>query len=79
LLPTAAGIIDEEKKVRHSKLADKIEEVISEPAKMEIKLKVGKGDGCVGVDVSAFKGMRWCVCDRQAGQGGWRAHVGVGA
>lgn len=39
-LPPAAGIIDEEKKVRHSKLADKIEEVISEPSKMEIKLKV---------------------------------------
>ena len=36
----AAGIIDEEKKVRHNKLADKIEEVISEPSKMEIKLKV---------------------------------------
>lgn len=27
--------------MRHSKLADKIEEVISEPSKMEIKLKVG--------------------------------------
>ena len=29
--------------MRHSKLADRIEEVISEPSKMEIKLKV-----CVG-------------------------------
>lgn len=27
--------------MRHSKLADKIEEVISEPSKMDIKLKVG--------------------------------------
>ena len=26
--------------MRHNKLADKIEEVISEPSKMEIKLKV---------------------------------------
>ena len=41
--PCFAGIIDEEKKVRHSKLADKIEEVISDPSKMEIKLKAGGG------------------------------------
>ena len=41
LPPFLPGIIDEEKKVRHSKLADKIEEVISEPSKMDIKLKVG--------------------------------------
>lgn len=43
LPPFLTGIIDEEKKVRHSKLADKIEEVISEPSKMDIKLKVGGG------------------------------------
>lgn len=48
-LPPAAlltpGIIDDEKKVRHSKLADKIEEVISEPSKIEIKLKVRRLKG----------------------------------
>lgn len=31
--------------MRHSKLADRIEEVIAEPAKMDIKLKVGAGAG----------------------------------
>ena len=46
-----AGIIDDEKKVRHSKLADKIEEVISEPSKMEIKLKVCS---CVPGDVLSW-------------------------
>ncbi|EFN58683.1 hypothetical protein CHLNCDRAFT_140286 [Chlorella variabilis] len=43
-VPQLEGIIDEEKKVRHSKLADKIEEVISEPSKMEIKLKADSVD-----------------------------------
>jgi hypothetical protein len=34
-----AEIIDEEKKVRHSKFSQRLEEVIIEPAKMSIKLK----------------------------------------
>jgi hypothetical protein len=42
----ALGIIDEEKKVRHSKLADRIEEVITEPSRMDIKLKVRQAPGC---------------------------------
>ncbi|KAI3435579.1 hypothetical protein D9Q98_001644 [Chlorella vulgaris] len=43
-VPQLEGIIDEEKKVRHSKLADRIEEVISEPSKMNIKLKADAVD-----------------------------------
>lgn len=43
-VPQLEGIIDDEKKVRHSKLADKIEEVISEPSKIEIKLKADSVD-----------------------------------
>ena len=35
-----AGIIDEEKKVRHTKLALKAAQVIAEPSKIGIKLKV---------------------------------------
>ena len=34
------GIIDEEKKVRHSKLAEKTDEVITNPQKINVKLKV---------------------------------------
>lgn len=34
-----AGIIDEEKKVKHSKFGQKIEEVITDPSKIKIKLK----------------------------------------
>lgn len=36
----AAEIIDQEKKVKHSKLAAKTEEVINDPSKINIKLKV---------------------------------------
>jgi len=35
-----AETIDQEKKVSHSRLADMIESVISEPSKIEVKLKV---------------------------------------
>ena len=38
--PCAAGIIDSEKKVRHSKLAERTDEVITNPSKLNVKLKV---------------------------------------
>jgi len=36
----SAETIDQEKKVKHSKLADALESVIIEPAKIDVKLKV---------------------------------------
>jgi nucleosome binding factor SPN SPT16 subunit len=39
-----AGIIDEEKKVKHSKFGQKIDEVISDPAKCKVKLKADNVD-----------------------------------
>jgi len=35
-----AETIDQEKQVKHSKLADELESVISDPAKINVKLKV---------------------------------------
>jgi hypothetical protein len=37
-----AETVDQEKKVKHSKLAERMEEVISEPTKIGVKLKVRK-------------------------------------
>lgn len=37
------GVIDAEKKVRHSKLAERTEEVLTDPAKLKLKLKVRGG------------------------------------
>ena len=50
-----AGIIDEEKKVRHSKLAEKTDDVITNPQKINVKLKVG-GSGGLGW---CFHGAGW--------------------
>lgn len=35
-----AETIDQEKKMKHSKLADRLEEVIQDPSKISVKLKV---------------------------------------
>lgn len=35
----AAGIIDEERKIKHRKLSERIEEVITKPEKINLKLK----------------------------------------
>ena len=48
----AAGIIDSEKKVRHSKLALRTTDAITEPSKLNVKLKVrhlqsSAGAGCL--------------------------------
>ncbi|KAL3130646.1 hypothetical protein ABBQ38_008037 [Trebouxia sp. C0009 RCD-2024] len=37
-VPRLEGIIDAEKKVKHSKLSEEIEQVLSEPAKIQVKL-----------------------------------------
>lgn len=42
-------IIDQEKKVKHSKLASKTEEVITDPSKINVKLKVGARSGNAAV------------------------------
>lgn len=39
-----AGIIDEEKKVKHTKFGQKIEEVITDPSKINVKLKADMVD-----------------------------------
>ena len=36
----APDTIDQEKKMKHSKLADRLEEVIQDPSKISVKLKV---------------------------------------
>lgn len=41
---TPAGIIDEEKKVRHAKFTAKLEEAITDPAKLGIKLRADNVD-----------------------------------
>lgn len=41
LSPT--GVIDNEEKVRHSKIAEKTEDTILNPSKINIKLKVWEG------------------------------------
>ena len=35
-----ADTIDQEKKTKHSKLADRLEEAVQDPAKINVKLKV---------------------------------------
>ena len=57
-LAASAEIIDKEKKVRHSKLADRIEEMISDPTKMGVKLKVRAGGGWGVVKGIRKGGMR---------------------
>lgn len=43
-VPWRAGIIDEEKKVKHTKFGQKIEEVITDPSKINVKLKADMVD-----------------------------------
>ncbi len=40
ILLFVAETIDQEKKMKHSKLADRLEEVIQDPTKISVKLKV---------------------------------------
>lgn len=35
-----AEVIDQEKKIKHSKLAEMVEEAITDPSKLNVKLKV---------------------------------------
>lgn len=42
----ATGVIDAEKKVRHSKLAERTEEVLTDPSKLKLKLKVRPTGWC---------------------------------
>lgn len=39
-----AGIIDEEKKVKHTKFGQKIEEIVTDPSKINVKLKADMVD-----------------------------------
>ena len=45
-MPQIEGVIDEEKKVAHSKLGSKTEDVIMDPSKIKYKVKDDKVDIC---------------------------------
>ncbi|KAK9824573.1 hypothetical protein WJX72_011424 [[Myrmecia] bisecta] len=44
MVPELEGIVDEEKRVKHSRLSERLEEVITDPSKINIKLKAENVD-----------------------------------
>ena len=39
-----AGIVDEERKVKHVKLSEKVEEVVTDPSRLQLRMNANKVD-----------------------------------